>query len=149
MLPDRNFSEGYWLFIWCLWICWLHSHSQVSKGSCETKRIPVIPDACYQENVLCGWTRSRCDRGHWLCPHQDYMLWHLSTESSFTPSTFKLSRLKAMPLLLKSWPAGLDRLTHFWKQEDRRQIKGWCSLWHFSERKRLFAWPWNVYFRFI
>ena len=38
------------------------------------------------------------------------ILWHLLTESSFTPSTSKQFVI-AMPLLLTSWHAGLDRLT--------------------------------------
>lgn len=43
ILCDRNFSEGYWRFIWCFCICWMHSHSQGFMGCGETEgKIPLI-----------------------------------------------------------------------------------------------------------
>ena len=47
-------QESYWRFIWRIFICCTHSHSQGFKGYCETKRIiPVIPGepGWYQEKV--------------------------------------------------------------------------------------------------
>ena len=59
------------------------------------------------------------------------MPWHLLTESSFNPSTSKPFVI-AMPYYLhRSSLAWVDaRLTYFWEQQDRRQIKGWCYWWH-------------------
>ena len=69
ILCERNFSKGYWRFIWCWRICYMYYNSQSFKGYCETKStIPAIPrkPGWYKEKVLWCCALSSCDRGHRL-----------------------------------------------------------------------------------
>ena len=102
ILYNWNFQAAYWLFISCF--CAVECiviHSKIStEGQSRSYR-----------DIFCP------TRDHRLYPYKDRsyvphgkeeMLWHLLTESSFISSMYKAFVI-AMPSLLTSWHAGLDR----------------------------------------
>ena len=56
ILCERNFSKGYWRFIWCWRICYMYCNSQSFKGYCETKH-----NSCHSQKT-------------WLIQRESFMM---------------------------------------------------------------------------